>query len=100
METVLKTICDAQGWTYDGGAAVDKLITVVRREGLFPDYLGGYFDNLIGAMKAGLPRVRDRDGGHGAAPADVAVPPHIAGFALHLAASNIVMLVQAFHSLK
>ena len=30
--------------------------------GLFPDYLGGYFNNLIGAMKAGLPKIRDRDG--------------------------------------
>ena len=84
---------------YDRGATVERLIAVVRAEGLFPDYLGGYFDNLIGAMKAGLPKVRDKDGGHGAAPADPPVPDHIAGFALHLAASNIVMLVQAYRAL-
>ncbi len=100
METVLKVICNARGWTYDPGSTVEKLITVVRSNGLFPDYLGGYFDNLIGALKAGLPKVRDRDGGHGAAPTDAAVPEHIAGFALHLAASNIVMLVQAYRSLR
>ena len=99
MEAVLKAICNSRGWQYDAGATVEKLIGEVRARGLFPDYLGGYFDNLIGAMKAGLPKIRDKDGGHGAAPGDRAVPEHIAGFALHLAASNIVLLAQAHRSL-
>ena len=100
METLLKMICDARNWRYDRGATVEKLIAVVRNEGLFPDYLGGYFDNLIGAMKAGLPKIRDKDGSHGAAPDQPPVPEHVAGFALHLAASNIVLLAQAHLSLK
>jgi hypothetical protein len=99
MEAVMKAICDVRGWRYDAGATVEKLIAVVRREGLFPDYLGGYFDNLIGAMKAGLPKIRDRDGGHGAPPGQPKVPEHVAGFALHLTASNIVMLAQAHSTL-
>jgi len=98
METVLKVICDVRGWPCDAGATVERLIAVVRANGLFPDYLGGYFDNLIGAMKAGLPKIRDRDGGHGAAPGQAAVPAHVAGFALHLAASNIVLFAQAHRS--
>jgi len=52
MENVLKVICDARGWIYQKGDAVERLLAVVRGNGLFPDYLGGYFDNLIGAMKA------------------------------------------------
>jgi hypothetical protein len=99
METVLKTICEGRSWGYDPKAPIEPLITVVRSNGLFPDYLGGYFNNLIGAMKAGAPKVRDRDGGHGAGPGDAAVPEHIAGFALHSAAAGIVMLVQAYRSL-
>jgi hypothetical protein len=95
MENVLKVICGARGWTYQKGDTVERLIAVVRREGLFPDYLGGYFDNLIGAMKAGVPKIRDQQGGHGAAPGDDPVPDHIAAFALHLTAANIVMLVKA-----
>jgi hypothetical protein len=94
-ENVLKVICDARGWTYEKGDTVERLLALVRREGLFPDYLGGYFDNLIGAMKAGVPKIRDRQGGHGAAPGDDPVPDHIAAFALHLTAANIVMLVKA-----
>ncbi len=83
----------------DPGATVEKLIAVVRNNGLFPGYLGGYFDNLIGAMKAGLPKIRDKDGGHGAAPREPAVPRHVAVFALHLAASNVVFLAQAHNCL-
>jgi hypothetical protein len=100
METVLKVICDDRRWTYEKGDTVERLIAVVRREGLFPDYLGGYFDNLIGAMKGGVPKIRDRQGGHGAAPGDDPVPDHVAAFALHLAAANIVMLVKAFRAIE
>jgi hypothetical protein len=95
METVLKVICDARGWAYQKGDTVERLLAVVRREGLFPEYLGGYFDNLIGAMKAGVPKIRDRQGGHGAAPGDEPIPDHIGAFALHLTAANIVLLVKA-----
>ena len=45
--------------------------------------------------QAGMPKIRDRQGGHGAAPGDDAVPDHIGAFALHLTAANIVMLVKA-----
>jgi hypothetical protein len=51
-----------------------------------------------GAMKAGVPKIRDRQGGHGAAPGDAPVPDYVAAFALHLTAANIVMLVKAHRS--
>jgi hypothetical protein len=95
----LKVICAARRWRYQKGDTVERLLAVVQREGLFPDYLGGYFTNLIGAMKAGVPKIRDRQGGHGAAPSEDPVPDHIAAFALHLTAANIVMLVKAYRAL-
>ena len=47
VENVLKVICDARGWTYQKGDTVERLIAVVRANGLFPEYLGGYFDNCL-----------------------------------------------------
>lgn len=95
MENVLKVICNARGWTYQKGDTVERLLAIVRANNLFPDYLGGHFDNLIGAMKGGVPKIRDRQGGHGAAPGDKPVPDYIGTLALHLTAANIVMLVKA-----
>jgi hypothetical protein len=100
MESVLKVICGASAWTYEKTDTVERLLAVVRREGLFPDYLEGYFNNLMGVMKAGVPKIRDREGGHGAAPGDAPVPDHIGAFALHLTAANIVMLVKAHRAIN
>jgi hypothetical protein len=101
MENVLKVICSARGWTYQKGDTFERLLAIVQGKGLFPDYLleDGYFRNLIGAMKAGAPKIRNRQGGHGAAPGDEPVPDHMAAFALHLTAANIVMLVKAYRAL-
>jgi len=100
MESLLKVICEARGWQHDPGATVEKLISVARQNGLFPDYLGGSFDQLIGAMKGGLPKVRDKQGGHGAAPKEQPIPDYIAGYALHLTASNIVFLAKAYEAMR
>ena len=99
-ENVLKVICDARGWPSQPGDNFERLLAIVQNEGLFPDYLGGYFANLIGAMKAGGPKIRDRQGGHGPALGDEPVPDHIGAFALHLTAANIVMLVKAYRALS
>jgi hypothetical protein len=100
-ENVLKVICDTKEWPRQPGDTFERLLAIVQREGLFPGYLveDGYFRNLIGAMKAGLPKIRDRQGGHGPAPGDEPVPDHIGAFALHLTAANIVMLVKAYRAL-
>jgi hypothetical protein len=95
MENALKVICDARGWVYQKGDTVNGSWQLCDAKGLFPEYLGGYCDNLMGAMKAGVPKIRDRQGGHGAAPGDEPIPDHIGAFALHLTAANIVLLVKA-----
>ena len=99
MESALKAICHARDWPFDAGASVERLIVTVRQHNLFPDYLSGSFDQLIGAMKGGLPKVRDKQGGHAGAPQDAPVPEYIGGYALHLAASNIVLLTKAYGTL-
>jgi hypothetical protein len=50
-------------------------------------------------MKSLLPKIRDKQGGHGAGPDDGPVPDYIACYALHLAAATIVMLVKAHRAL-
>lgn len=96
FESTMKIICDLKGWQYEGDRATD-LIKVIRANGLFPEYLDASFDQLMAAMKSGLPTVRNKAGGHGRGNAPE-TPQYIAAYALHLAAANIVLLVEAFQA--
>ena len=51
---------------------------------------------MLGVLKSGLPKVRNEAGGHGQGSKLKRIPEYIAAYALHLAATNIVMLVEAF----
>jgi hypothetical protein len=51
-------------------------------------------------LKTGLPGVRNNAGGHGEAPDAPAVPPYIASYALHMTATNILMVMDAMKGRK
>ncbi len=96
FESTINAICDAKGWTYDSGTTASHLIKIVRDNGLLPDYLGPSFDQLQAVLKSGLPQVRNQSGGHGQGSQPKPTPDYVASYALHLTASNIVFLVEAF----
>jgi hypothetical protein len=62
---------------------------------LFPDYLDTSFDQLLATLASGLPQVRNNAGGHGQGAMPRPIPAYVAAYALHLAATNIVFLVDA-----
>lgn len=72
------------------------MIKVVRKNGLLPDYLDGSFGQLIATLQSGLPKVRNEEGGHGQGATPKETPSYIAAYALHLAATKILLLVEAF----
>jgi hypothetical protein len=99
FESVLKAICKLHGWSFATSDRASELITVVRKNGLFPTYLSKVFDTYIAMLKSGLPEVRNNAGGHGESPDAPPVPRYIAAYALHLSASNIVIAVEANNNL-
>ncbi len=96
FESLLKAICAARKWDFEQGSTASELIKLVRQRGLFPDYLGAGFDTFVAMLRTGLPGVRNNAGAHGAAPDALAVPSYIAGYALHMTATNILFLAEAF----
>lgn len=96
FESTMKAICDARGWDYHKGATASDLLKVLRRNDLMPDYLDQSFEHLIATLKSGLPKVRNEEGAHGQGAQPKETPPHVAAYALHLAAAKIVFLVEAF----
>ncbi len=87
FESLLKTICTKHGWTFDAKDTAAKLLDAVIREGLVPGWMK---ESLLG-----LPRFRNKHGGHGKGASGTAPPRHFASHALHLAAVNIVFVVEA-----
>jgi AbiJ N-terminal domain 4 len=94
FESAMKSICKIKKWEYDKRARASDLLKILRAKGLFPDYLDNSFDQLLAILKSGLPEVRNNSGSHGAGPEPLKVPQHVAAYAIHLAATNIVFLVE------
>ena len=100
FESTMKAICDARGWAYSPNATAKPLIDVLMRNGLITSDLESHFGGLRSALESGLPTIRNKLGGHGQGKEPFSIPNYLAAYALHLAASNIVFLVNANRQLK
>ena len=95
FESTMKAICHARGWReYDNANAKDLINVMIEKE-VIPKYLSSHFASLRSVMEAGLPTTRNKSSGHGQGPDVVTIPSYLAAYALHLAATNIVFLVEA-----
>lgn len=98
FESVMKVICDQKEWEYNKGTA-GELVAVLLRKEFIPNYLQGHFQQLLATLGSGLPPLRHKQGSaHGKGEKTTEVPAHMAGYALHLAATNILFLVQTSES--
>lgn len=99
FESTMKTICSLRGWPYDKNKATAKdLINVIIQNKLV-DAWGQ--EQLLGLDKClqGLPTLRNKTAGHGGGPVVRDLPERFAAYALHLAATNIVFLVESYKAL-
>lgn len=99
FESTIKAICKARSWSHPPNATAKPLMDIVFSHGLIPADLESHFSGLRSAMESGLPTLSNRTSRHGQGSDPVNIPDHFAAYALHLAASNIVFLVQAHKSL-
>ena len=96
FESAMKTICDECGWYYSKGASAKELINVVLENELVPKYLQNHLSGLRSVLEGGVPTVRNKTSGHGQGAQLITVPEYLAAYVLHLTASNIVLLVEAY----
>lgn len=96
FESCLKTICQNREWHYDDKrAAAKNLIQIVLNNDLIPDFMESHFSGFRGALESGLTALRNRNAGHGQGPEKVPSSDYVAAYALHLTASNILLLTKA-----
>jgi hypothetical protein len=97
FESTMKTICEKFGWdcNHEGDTAAILINTVLNNE-LIPRYLQSHLSGLKKVLASGVPTVRNKEAGHGQGAEPVNVPEYLAAYVLHLTASNIVLLVEAY----
>ena len=95
FESCIKAICKKRKWSYNGKDTASRLIDIVFSKELIPSFMQSHFSTLKNTLTDGIPTVRNRLSGHGQGPEEVAVPEYIAAYALHLTASNILLLARA-----
>jgi len=102
FESTIKCICNKRKWKFSDRATAGQLIEVIFEKELVPRSLESQFTSLRGVLASGLPTVRNRTtpSAHGQGSQPVDVPEHMSAYALNLAASNIVFLVESYKAMK
>jgi hypothetical protein len=107
FESTMKIICENRGWkvvskkrkkpTVSDASASDLIQTCFEHE-LIPAALQRHLTGLRTTLESGLPTVRNEFSAHGDGVETVEVPDYLAQYALNLAASNIVLLINAYRT--
>lgn len=95
LESVIKSICDSKGWTYQTSDSIKNLLKIIFDKELLPAFMESEFSALRGLLEGGTSVVRNKLGGHGQGAELKNVPSYWARYALNTAASNILLLVEA-----
>ena len=91
VESTLKIICKHKRWgEHDKTKQGVLMNTVFKDNQLLPDYCKSGFQTLF--------NIRGQDAAHGQGSTASTLTEHMARYALHLAAANIVLLVDAFQN--
>lgn len=108
FESTMKTICENMPYEYNKDKdTANKLITTLCNNDFIPISLKTHFDGLDKvisgirtSLDSGLPTLRNRKGGHGQGESIEYVTEEFVTYALNLAATNIVLLVNLYKRKK
>ena len=101
FESTMAIICNELQYTIKGTKkSAGVYLTALRDNGFYPSYLNDHLTHICNTLDKGLPCVRNEHGGHGAGTASTYISDAFADYALHLAATNIVFLVDLFNEKK
>ncbi len=99
IESTMKIICDKKKWAYNPKSATFKdLVKVCFDNGLIPPFWESMTTHLRCLLETSVPSGRNKLGGHGQGAQIREVPDHVTAFILHMSASAIVFLREAFNA--
>ncbi|MEP7728666.1 STM4504/CBY_0614 family protein [Marinomonas primoryensis] len=102
FEATLRIIIKAKGWNDPSPPVASKLVDECLSKGLIPPYLKAEIDSFRGLFSQGVPAIRNFKAGHAELPDESGKHPHgeltthLCQYALNLAASHIVFIVECY----
>ena len=96
FESVLKIICDKNGWECGDRKPTSKpLLDAVYREGLLPKHTKSFFNGVRAGLEHGIPATRNEMAAHGSGKKEMVVPIYMAEYMINITASAILLLTKA-----
>ena len=97
-ESTMKSILDKLKSTYQKDKSTAKsLLAELQKVGIFDPFLDNMFNNLNGILVSSLPTIRNKKSGHGDGIDIDTVERSYASYALNLAGSSIVFLLDRYY---
>jgi AbiJ N-terminal domain 4 len=100
LESTMKAICTKRRWDFSPHTTAKPLLDILFAKGLIPAELASHFAGLRSALESGLPTISNRTSRHGQGINPIELPGHVAAYALHLTAADIVFLIEADKAMK
>ena len=104
FESVLKIICEQLAYNTEPQEkkkeSAGYYLGLLREHCFYPSYCEDHFRALCNTLEKGLPVLRNQNGSHGAGSNAAETDAVLADYALHLAATDIVFLVDLFKQKK
>lgn len=96
FESTMKTICEKKGYIYTEKDSARNLINILADNEFFPKYMSTFLQNLKNLLESGTPVIRNKQAGHGQGTEVVEPSNEFTDYAIHLAATNILFLVNLY----
>lgn len=102
FESVMKSILDKRKVKYDSTDTASPLILHLQTNGILDSKLLSFSNNLIPLLQSGLPTLRNKTpgSGHGQGREIKIVEDSYSSFAIHMAGSMIVFLIQRYEEIE
>lgn len=95
FESTMKSICAVRSWDVPKGATAKPLIAAIMQNGLFPPYMEAQLNDVQRVLESGVAMLRNKTSGHGDGPTPLVLDEFYARYALNLAATTMLFLVEA-----
>lgn len=96
FESTMKTICEKKGYAYTEKDSARNLINILADNEFFPKYMSTYLQNLKNILESGTPVIRNKQADHGQGTEVVEPSNEFTDYAIHLAATNILFLLNLY----